>query len=89
VVAERKHVRAGGEQLLGELRGQTPAVRGVLGVDDAERDVELLLERREPLLDRAPPRGAEDVREEEDPQDSENVAAGRTTSETWLPASCV
>ena len=43
----------------------------------------------ESLLDGASPRGAEDVREEKDPQGSENVAAGRTTSETWFPASCV
>jgi len=89
VVAEREDVRAGGEQLVRELWRQTAAVGRVLRVDDAEGDVELLAERPEPLLDRAPTRSAEDVREEEDPQGRENVAAGRTTSETWLPASCV
>jgi hypothetical protein len=68
VVAERDHVRPGGEQLVGQLRGDPRAVRGVLAVDDREVGAVLLSQAREVLLDGAPPCRAEDVREEEDLQ---------------------
>jgi hypothetical protein len=42
VVAQRDHVRAGGEQALGELRRDPDAVGGVLAVQDAEADAKLL-----------------------------------------------
>lgn len=89
VVSERQDVGAGGEQLLGELRRQPAPVGRVLGVDDAEVGPELVAEWREALLQRAAPGGPEDVGDEEDFQGSESVAAGRTSIETWLPASCV
>ena len=68
VVAERDDVGAGGEQPVRQLRRQPPPVRGVLAVDDAEVDAELLAQPRQPLLDRAAAGGAEDVGEEEDAQ---------------------
>jgi hypothetical protein len=89
VVAEREDVGAGGEQLLGELRRKPAAVGRVLGVDDAEVGAELVPERGEALLQRAAPRRPEDIGDEEDFQGRESVAAGRTSIETWLPASCV
>jgi hypothetical protein len=67
VVAERHGVRAGSEQLVGELRGDPDAVGHVLAVDDADVDVELVAKRRQTLLDRAPPRRAHDIGDEEDP----------------------
>jgi hypothetical protein len=76
VVAERDHVGTRGENLVGQLRRQPGAVGGVLSVDDAEVDVELLPERPEPFLDRASAGRAENVRDEEEPQGRESVAAG-------------
>ena len=91
-VPERDHVGAGGEQALGDLRGDPPAVGGVLAVDDAEVHRELLAQRGEPRLEGAPARGAEHVAHEEDPQRRyriASVAAGCTSTRTWLPASFV
>jgi hypothetical protein len=68
VVAEGDDVRAGGEQLVGELRRDAGAVGGILAVDDGEVGFVALAERRQVLLDRTPPGDAEDVREEEDVQ---------------------
>jgi hypothetical protein len=82
VVPERHHVRAGAEQLLGELRRDAGTVRDVLPVDDASVDVELLAQRREALLDRAPSRRPEDVGEEENSQLRTSAAAGRTSTDT-------
>jgi hypothetical protein len=42
VVAERDDVGAGVEQLVGELPGDSRAVRDVLAVDDAEVGAELV-----------------------------------------------
>jgi len=42
VVAEGDDVRAGGEQLVGELRRDAGAVGGVLAVDDREVGLVLL-----------------------------------------------
>ncbi len=66
VIAERDHVGACGENSIRELRGQSGPVGRVLAVHDAEIDLELLLQAREPLLDRASARRAEHVREKED-----------------------
>ena len=44
-VAERHDVRARGEQALGDLRGDPAPVGGVLAVDDAEVDAELVAQR--------------------------------------------
>src|SRR6185295_968924 len=41
------------------------------------------------LLDGPPSRRADDITDEEDPQRTDSSAAGRTDSETLLPASCV
>jgi hypothetical protein len=68
VVARRDHVGAGGEELLGQLGGQADAVRGVLAVDDAEVDPQLVLELGQPVRDRPPAGRAEDVTDEEDLQ---------------------
>jgi hypothetical protein len=89
VVAERDDVGAGGEQPIGELGRDSPPVGGVLSVDDAEGRAELLAEPAQALLDRAAPRRAEDVGDEEELYGSDSVAAGRTSIVTWLPASCV
>jgi hypothetical protein len=89
VVAERENVGAGSEQPVGEPRRDPRSVGDVLAVDDAEVDVELVAERPEPFLDRAPSRRPEDVGDEKDLQGIESVAAGWSESATWLPASCV
>jgi hypothetical protein len=70
VVAESDDVRSSGEQLVRELRRDAGAVGGVLPVDDREVGLVALAQRRQVLLDRATPRDAEDVREEEDLQGS-------------------
>jgi hypothetical protein len=82
VVAERDHVRAGGEQLVGELCGDARAVGGVLAVDDADVRLELLAQRRQALLDGTPAGDTEDVREEEDPQLRTSDADCRTVTDT-------
>jgi hypothetical protein len=89
VVAERDRVRAGREQLVRELAGDARAVGDVLAVDDADVGVELLAQAGQPLLDRLPAGGAEDVCEEKDPQLRASAAEGRTSIDTWLPASFV
>jgi hypothetical protein len=68
VVARRDHVRARGEELLGELGRQPDAVGGVLAVDDAEVDPELVLELGQPVRDGPPAWRPEDVTDEEDLQ---------------------
>jgi hypothetical protein len=89
VVAERDRVGAGREDAVGELRRDARAVGGVLAVDDADVGVQLLAQRRQPLLDGATAGDAEDVGEEEDLQFSTSETAGRSSTETWLPASFV
>jgi hypothetical protein len=68
VVAERDHVGAGGEEPVGELRRDPRAVRDVLAVDDRDVGAELLLQRRQALLDGVAAGDAEDVCEEEESQ---------------------
>jgi len=89
MVAERDRVGAGGEQAVGELARDARAVGGVLAVDDAHVDVELVPQRRQPPLDCKLPGRAEDVGEEEDSQFSASAAEARTSMETWSPASFV
>jgi hypothetical protein len=89
VVAERDGVRAGCEQAVGELAGDAGAVGGVLAVDDADVDAELLQQAGKALLDGNAPGRPEDVCEEEDPQLRTSAAEGRTSTDTWLPASFV
>ena len=89
MVAERDDVGARGEQAFGELRRDAGAVGDVLAVDDADVGVELVAQPRQSLLDRAPPRKAEDVGEEEDSQFRTSDAAGRSSTDTWLPESFV
>ncbi len=50
---------------------------------------ELLAQRAQAFLERTPARRADDVPDEEDFQRTESDAAGRTDSDTLLPASCV
>jgi hypothetical protein len=64
VVAEREHVDAGREQLVGELRSDPDAVGDVFSVGDDEVDVELLTQPRQPLLDRAETGAPVDVGDE-------------------------
>jgi hypothetical protein len=89
VVTESHDVRARAEQLVGELAGDARTVRDVLAVDDADVDAELLAERGQPPFDREPSRRAEDVCEEEKSQLSASAADGRTSIDTWSPASFV
>jgi hypothetical protein len=89
VIAERDRVGAGAEDPVGQLRGEAGAVGGVLGVGDAEVRSELVLQSRQPVLERACPRRAKDVGNEEDLYGIASVAAGWTSMATWFPASCV
>jgi hypothetical protein len=89
VVAEREHVRPGGEELVGELRSDSRAVGDVLAVDDAKTGAELLLQLRKTLLDGRATGRAEDIRDEENDYGKERAAAGWTESEVWFPASGV
>jgi hypothetical protein len=89
VVAERDHVGSRSEQLVGELRRDAGSVGDVLAVDDAEVRSELLAQAAKAIFDRAPSGDAEDIGEEEESQFRTSVAAGRSSIETWLPASFV
>jgi hypothetical protein len=89
VVSERDHVGARGEDPVGELAGDPGAVGGVLAVDDADVRAELVAQRGQAFLDGAPAGDAEDVGEEEDSQFNTSDAAGRSSTETWLPESFV
>jgi hypothetical protein len=89
VIAERDDVCAGGEQLVRELRRDARAVGDVLAVDDADVGVELRAQGVQPFLDGTPPGDAEDVREKEESQLRMSDAAGRSSIETWFPASFV
>jgi hypothetical protein len=75
VVPERDRVGAGGEDPLRQLRRQSDAVGGVLAVDDAHVDVELLAEQRQTLLQYAPARMSDDVGDEEKDQGTLRAAA--------------
>src|SRR5262249_30333794 len=89
VIPERDHIRPGAEYRVRELRCDPDAVRDVLAVDDAEVDVALVANRAKVFLDRPSSGAAEHIGDEEDPQGKPTVAAGFTSSATWLPASCV
>jgi hypothetical protein len=89
VVAERDDVGARGEQLVGELAGDSRAVGDVLAVDDAEIGGELFAQSRKAFFDGASAGDAEDVREEEKSQFRTSDAAGRSSIVTWLPESFV
>ena len=92
VVAERDHVRARGEEALGELRRDPDAVGDVLAVQDAER------RRRGPRAGRAgaprrrcgrPSRPRLRRRGSSARYRIDSVAAGCTSSDTLFPASWV
>ena len=68
VVAGRDHVGARGEDLLRELGGQADSVGGVLAVDDAEVDLQLVAQLGQPVRDGPPAGRPEDVSDEEDLQ---------------------
>ncbi len=89
VVTECDHIGACSQQLVGELRGDAGAVSDVLAVDDADVRAELLTQAAKAIFDCAPAGDAEDIREEEESQFRTSVAAGRSSIETWLPASLV
>jgi hypothetical protein len=89
VVAERDHVGAGSQQPVRELRGDPGSVGDVLAVDDADVDVELVAQRRQTFVQRAPPCDSEDVGEKKELQLRTSADAGRISTETWLPASFV
>ena len=82
MVAERDHVGAGGQQLVGDLRRDAESVGGVLTVDDAEVDVELLAQGWQALFDRAAAWPAVDVGYEEKLQGMARAAAGCSSIET-------
>jgi hypothetical protein len=89
VVAERHDIGAGVQQLVGELAGDPGPVGDVLAVDDADVGVVFLAQRRKTLLDRPPPRDAEDVGDEKGSQLRTSAVAGRSSIDTWFPASFV
>jgi hypothetical protein len=89
VVSERDHVGTGSKQLVRQLRGDACAVGDVLAVDDAEVGAELVAQAGKAFFDGAPAGDTEDIREEEKSQFRTSVAAGRSSIETWLPASFV
>jgi hypothetical protein len=89
VIPERDHVRAGAQQPVGELRGDARPVCDVLAVDDADVGFVLLPEAGQSLFDRVAAGDTEDVRQKEKFQFRTSVAAGRSSIETWLPASFV
>jgi hypothetical protein len=89
VVAEGDDVGARMQEPVGELSGDARAVGDVLAVDDADVGAELVAQPGQPFLDRTTPRDAEDVGEEEDPQLRTSAVAGRSSIDTWLPASFV
>jgi hypothetical protein len=66
VVAERDDVHAGGEQLVGDLRGDPQAARGVLAVDHDEGRVVLGTQARQQGQQRPPPEPPDDVADEQD-----------------------
>ncbi len=68
VVAERDRIGAGGKDALCVPGRKTRSVRGVLGVDEAEIDRQLLAQAGQLLLEHQPPRRAEDVSEKQDAQ---------------------
>ncbi len=78
VIAERDHVRAGGEEPLGELRRDPHAVGDVLAVQDAEADAVLLPQVAQARLDGVAAGRADHVSDEEDPQRV-------TESRAWPP----
>jgi hypothetical protein len=76
VVAKGHDVRARRQKLVRQLGREAYAVRRVLAVHDAEVDGELLLQARQPLLDRAASRRSDDVGDNKKLQGIESVAAG-------------
>jgi hypothetical protein len=82
VVAERDHVRAGGEEPVGELARDARAVGDVLAVDDADIRSELVAQCRQPLFDGAPSGDAEDIGQEENFQLRTSDAEGRSSTDT-------
>jgi hypothetical protein len=66
VVAERDHVHAGGEQLVGVLGSDPDPAGRVLPVGDDEVELELLPQAGQQLAQRAPSGGGDDVADEED-----------------------
>jgi hypothetical protein len=76
VIAKSDNIGAGNENLVGQLGGKAHPVCCVLAVDDAEIDVELLFQAGEASLDRPPARRTKDIREKEDFQGIDSVAAG-------------
>jgi hypothetical protein len=89
VIAERHDVGARVQQTVGELPGDAGAVGDVLAVDDADVGVELVAQAGQAFFDCAPAGDAEDICKEEESQFRTSVAAGRSSIETWLPASFV
>jgi hypothetical protein len=76
VVSEGDHVGAGGEDLLRDLRRDPQAVRGVLAVDRAEVDAELLAQAGQQPFDCAGAGRPVDVGDEEELYGIASVAAG-------------
>ena len=66
MVAERDHVDAGVEQLVGELGGDPDAARDVLPVDDEEVESDLVPERRQQAEQRPFSEAADDIADEQD-----------------------
>jgi hypothetical protein len=70
VVPERDHVCSGREHAVGEARRDPDSVREVLAVENACVSIQIGAKPAQTRLDRSPPGGSDDVRDEEDSQES-------------------
>ncbi len=88
VVAERDCVRPGGEQGVGETRGDASPVGDVLAVHDDEIELELSAHAWNETLHRLAAWTPDDVRDEEDPHAyGDRPGAGSTESSALSPPS--
>jgi len=83
VVAQRDDVDARGEQLVGDLRGDAEAARGVLAVDDHELRRVLGDERREQRQQRATAEAADEVAHEQDLGGGVHLRSGSSHAYDW------
>jgi len=68
VIAERDHVHAGGEHLIGDLGCYPEPTRGVLAVDHDERGALALLQHGQAVEQRVASDAAHDIAHEQDPR---------------------
>ena len=84
VVSQRDHVDPRREHLIGVLRRDPEAARGVLAVDDHERRLQALAQHRQAVEQRVAPDPAHDIPYEQDPGGA-RVGGGRLGLSHTLP----